>query len=113
MLKERVKLVHSAARRISHELIQEVKQRLVRQTVLHEGEDAVNNVIVNKFTLVANLTVGNLEITLCKSRDSLSSIEHIFKAIIPTIGKSFDDIVVVSVVAVHGQRVAVDDNRHA
>ena len=60
VFKERVKLRNRTARRILHEFAKELCKRLERQAFVHEVEDTINDIVVDRFTLVVDHAIGDL-----------------------------------------------------
>ena len=60
VFKERVKLRNCTTRRILHEFLKELGKRQERQALVHEVEDTINNIVVDRFTIVVDHTIGDL-----------------------------------------------------
>ena len=60
VFKELIQFLNRTARRIRHEFLKELGKRLKRQALIHEVEDTINDIVMDRFTLVVDHTIGDL-----------------------------------------------------
>ncbi len=110
-LKEVIQLIHGPLGRILHEVAEEVEQRLERQVLLHEVDDALGQRVVDRLAVEHDDAVFDLHVAavnvVTHFAGEVNEVEELRPILVTN---SLKNVLIVGVVGVHGIDRAIDDS---